>query len=264
MADIIKIKRSSVSSTPSSLSQGEMAYSEVSDTVFIGITGPAVRAVAGAGVFAKSASPAFTGTPTAPTASGGTNTTQLATTAFVTSAVSAGTSGFLTSATAAATYGTIVSPAFTGTPTVPTATGGTNTTQVASTAFVQNTLSAYLTNANATATYAPIASPTFTGVVTVPTATAGDSTTKAASTAFVANAVTGLASTVYVDNKVASVLGAAPATLDTLIEIDNAINNDPNFATTLFTSIATKLTKASNLSDLQTLQQQEQTSVSEH
>lgn len=35
-------------------------------------------------------SPAFTGTPTAPTAGSGTNTTQLATTAFVTSAVAAG------------------------------------------------------------------------------------------------------------------------------------------------------------------------------
>lgn len=38
------------------------------------------------------ASPAFTGTPTAPTASTGTNTTQLATTAFVTAAVTTVTS----------------------------------------------------------------------------------------------------------------------------------------------------------------------------
>lgn len=37
--------------------------------------------------FAMSASPALTGVPTAPTAAGGTNTTQLATTAFVTAAV---------------------------------------------------------------------------------------------------------------------------------------------------------------------------------
>ncbi len=41
------------------------------------------------------ASPTFTGTPAAPTASGGTNTTQIATTAFVTSAVSTGTAGLL-------------------------------------------------------------------------------------------------------------------------------------------------------------------------
>lgn len=36
------------------------------------------------------ASPGFTGAPTAPTAAAGTNTTQIATTAFVQSAVSAG------------------------------------------------------------------------------------------------------------------------------------------------------------------------------
>jgi hypothetical protein len=41
------------------------------------------------------ASPALTGTPTAPTASGGTNTTQIATTAFVQSAVSAAVAGLL-------------------------------------------------------------------------------------------------------------------------------------------------------------------------
>ena len=40
-------------------------------------------------------SPTFTGTPAAPTASGGTNTTQLATTAFVQSAVSSAVSGLL-------------------------------------------------------------------------------------------------------------------------------------------------------------------------
>lgn len=40
-------------------------------------------------------SPAFTGTPTAPTAAGGTNTTQLATTAFVTSAVATAVTGLL-------------------------------------------------------------------------------------------------------------------------------------------------------------------------
>lgn len=38
-------------------------------------------------LYAALASPAFTGTPTAPTAAGGTNTTQLATTAFVSTAV---------------------------------------------------------------------------------------------------------------------------------------------------------------------------------
>jgi hypothetical protein len=56
---------------------------------------------------------ALTGIPTAPTAIAGTNTTQLATTAFVTS-----------------------SPTFTGTPTAPTATAGIKNTQIATTAYV--------------------------------------------------------------------------------------------------------------------------------
>ena len=72
---------------------------------------------------ANIASPAFTGTPTAPTATAGNSTTALATTAFVT--------------TADNLKANIASPAFTGVPTAPTATEGTNTTQVATTAFVQ-------------------------------------------------------------------------------------------------------------------------------
>jgi len=66
------------------------------------------------------ANPTFTGVPAAPTAASGTNTTQLATTAFVTDAVASGK----------------VSPALTGVPTAPTAAVNTNTTQVATTAFV--------------------------------------------------------------------------------------------------------------------------------
>ncbi len=49
---------------------------------------------------------------------------------------------------------TLASPALTGTPTAPTATAGTNTTQIATTAFVANS-------------FAPLASPTFTGTATV-------------------------------------------------------------------------------------------------
>jgi hypothetical protein len=46
-----------------------------------------MTATTGTGNFARAVDPAFTGTPTAPTATGGTNTTQVATTAFVTSAI---------------------------------------------------------------------------------------------------------------------------------------------------------------------------------
>jgi hypothetical protein len=66
------------------------------------------------------ASPALTGTPTAPTAAFGTDTTQVSSTAFV-----------------LANSAPLASPTFTGTPTAPTATFGTNTTQVATTAFVK-------------------------------------------------------------------------------------------------------------------------------
>lgn len=73
----------------------------------------------------------------------------------------------------------LASPAFTGVPTTPTASPGTNTTQIASTAFVQA----------AVTPLAPIASPTFTGTVTEPTppiltsATTATSATAGAATA---------------------------------------------------------------------------------
>jgi hypothetical protein len=104
-------------------------------------------------------SPALTGTPTVPTAAPGTNTTQAASTAFVTTAVSAGGTPAASSVTFTPTGGIaannvqtalaevdsekapLASPAFTGTPAVPTAAPGTNTTQAASTAFVAAALS---------------------------------------------------------------------------------------------------------------------------
>lgn len=106
-----------------------------------------VSALAGAGSTAPTNSPAFTGTPTAPTAASGTNTTQIATTEFV--------QGELPSV--------LVSPTFTGTPAAPTAAQGTNTTQLATTEFVNAEIAADITGK------ADIASPTFTGTPTAPT-----------------------------------------------------------------------------------------------
>ena len=91
-------------------------------TSVAGRTGAVTLAVADVSGAAPLASPALTGTPTAPTATAGTSTTQLATTAFVT--------------TADNLKANLASPTFTGTPTAPTATAGTNTTQIATTAFV--------------------------------------------------------------------------------------------------------------------------------
>tara|TARA_Y100000361_G_scaffold20901_1_gene16262 strand:- start:920 stop:1648 length:729 start_codon:yes stop_codon:yes gene_type:complete len=73
------------------------------------------------------ASPNFTGIPLAPTAAQGTNTTQLATTAFVNAEIAADI----------ATKADLAGPTFTGVPAAPTASAGTNTTQLATTAFVQ-------------------------------------------------------------------------------------------------------------------------------
>lgn len=81
----------------------------------------------------------FSVTPTAPTQSPGTNTTQLATTAFVQAAVTGlATTSFVTSSISAAVTGLapLASPTFIGTPAAPTATAGTATTQIATTAFV--------------------------------------------------------------------------------------------------------------------------------
>ena len=93
MATTVKIKRSITTATPSGLTEGELAYSEASDNLFIGKSGSNMAVIGGGGTFAKLASPALTGTPTAPTATAGTNTTQIATTAFVANAVSSGSDG---------------------------------------------------------------------------------------------------------------------------------------------------------------------------
>jgi len=185
-------------------------------TTVAGRTGTITLAVADVSGAAPLASAALTGSPTAPTATAGTNTTQLATTAFVTAAVPTNTNqltngaGFITSAgapvqTVAGRTGTIVlsttdisgiasyaplaSPVLTGTPTVPTATAGTTTTQAASTAFVGAAITAAAPNLS---TYAPIASPALTGVPVAPTAIASANSTQLATTAFVNNAVQGI------------------------------------------------------------------------
>tara|TARA_Y100000004_G_scaffold18521_1_gene19090 strand:+ start:4502 stop:5335 length:834 start_codon:yes stop_codon:yes gene_type:complete len=107
------------------------------------------------------ASPTLTGTPAAPTAAEGTNTTQIATTAFVNTEI--------------ASKADLASPTLTGTPAAPTASQGTNTTQIATTAFVSTEI----------ASKADLASPTFTGTPAAPTASAGTNTTQVATTAYV-------------------------------------------------------------------------------
>ena len=98
MANTLRIKRraSGAPGAPAELQNAELAFNEVDNTLYYGEgtggsggTATTVLAIAG-DVKADVNSPAFTGTPTAPTAAPGTNTTQLATTAFVAAAVTAG------------------------------------------------------------------------------------------------------------------------------------------------------------------------------
>jgi hypothetical protein len=110
---------------------------------------------------ANIASPTFTGTPAAPTASADTNSTQIATTAYVD--------------TVKALKANLASPALTGTPTAPTASADTNTTQIATTAYA-DAIKALKAN---------VASPTFTGTPAAPTASQGTNTTQLATTAYV-------------------------------------------------------------------------------
>lgn len=133
-------------------------------TVFIEGTAPGISAAElnkiGTGIeeAAPLASPALTGTPTAPTAAVDTSTTQLATTAFVTN--QAATVAPLMDAVATVgvskryarqdhihpddtSKANVASPALTGVPTAPTAAAGTNTTQLATTAFATNGLATH-------------------------------------------------------------------------------------------------------------------------
>jgi hypothetical protein len=129
---------------------------------------------------ANLASPSLTGVPTAPTAATSTNSTQLATTAYVKANIAALTTADIGGFTAAmALKADLASPALAGTPTAPTASTATNSTQIATTAYVKSNLTSY----------APLASPALTGAPTAPTAASGTNTTQLATTAFVGSAI---------------------------------------------------------------------------
>lgn len=148
--------------------------------------------------YAPLASPALTGTPTTTTAAVDTNTTQIASTAFVLSQAASssplmnGTAAVGTSLRYARTdhvhasdtsRAPLDSPTLTGTPAAPTAAVDTNTTQLATTAYVvgqgylksatasstyqtQAGMSSYLTTASASTTYLPLAGGSIAGNLT--------------------------------------------------------------------------------------------------
>ncbi|EJA0943153.1 phage tail protein [Escherichia coli] len=154
------------------------------------------------------------------------------------------------------------SPTFIGTPKAPTPAAGNNTTQLATTAFVQAALTALINGApatldtlkeiavainndpkfsttinNALALKAPLSSPALTGTPTAPTAAQSVNNTQIATTAFVKSAIAGM-------------VGSAPAALDTLNELAAALGNDPNFATTMLNALAGKQPLDNTLTNL--------------
>lgn len=131
-------------------------------------------------------------------------------------------------------YAPKYSPTFTGTPKAPTAAAGTNTTQIASTAFVQAVVTALN---NALAQKAPLSSPALTGTPTAPTAAQTVNNTQIATTAFVKSAI-------------AALVDSSPGALDTLNELAAALGNDPNFATTVTNALAGKMEISKNGADI--------------
>ncbi len=159
-------------------------------------------------------------------------------------------------------YAPKASPTFTGTPKAPTPAAGNNTTQVATTAFVQAALTDLINGApatldtlkeiaaainndpnfsttinNALALKAPLSSPALTGTPTAPTAAQSVNNTQIATTAFVKSAIAGM-------------VGSAPAALDTLNELAAALGNDPNFATKMLNALAGKQPLDNTLTNL--------------
>jgi hypothetical protein len=83
---------------------------------------------------------------------------------------------------------------------------------------------------------ANLASPALTGTPTAPTAAANTNTTQIATTA-------------YVQTELSDLIGAAPAALDTLSELSDALADDANFASTVTTSLASKANDADVVHD---------------
>jgi hypothetical protein len=214
MANTIRIKRSTGSSAPASLANAELAYSEGGNGVLWYGVG-----TGGAG-----------GSATSIVQIGGAGMASLVVDTRAANIVFAGpTNG----GSAAPSWRSLVAadlPDISSTYLTVSSASSTYLTQ-------SSAASTYLSQSSASTTYAPLASPTLTGTPAAPTATSGTNTTQIATTAFVSTAISNL-------------VNGAGAALDTLQELASALGNDANFATTITTSIGTKLTKSDNLSDL--------------
>lgn len=106
--------------------------------------------------------------------------------------------------------------------------------------YVDQKMAAHVAAADPHKQYAPKESPALTGRPTAPTAEGKDSSTQIANTAFVQAAI-------------AALVGSSPEALDTLNELAAALGNDPNFATTVTNSLAGKMDKSANGSDIENI-----------
>jgi hypothetical protein len=174
MSNTLRIKRRAAggaAGAPASLANAELAFNEQDNTLYYGFgtggsggSATTVIPIAGPGWAAPLASPALTGTPTAPTATANTNSTQLATTAYVLGQANSSAATISMDGSQAAGVSTLwaradhvhptdtsraplASPTFTGTPAAPTAAQNTSTTQLATTAFVLGQASSTTPNA---------------------------------------------------------------------------------------------------------------------
>ena len=208
------------------------------------------------------ASPTFTGTPAAPTAGAGTNTTQLATTAFVTAAVAAlvdgapGAIDTLNELAAAlnddANFSTTITNSIAAVQAdvdqnevdgdaADSALSGrldvleADPTTASAVATVQADVDQNEADADAAiALKANIASPALTGTPTAPTAAADTNTTQIATTA-------------YVQTEVSDLVGDAPASLNTLGKIADSLNDDINGLTNVTTLVNANETHVDNV-----------------
>ena len=115
-----------------------------------------------------------------------------------------------------------ISPAFSGTPTAPTAANGSSTTQIATTGFVASAI-----NNIDLSGYAQLSNATFTGNVAGPTANLGTSTTQLATTAFVRNTFNDSGNSIYVTIQDGYINGNARAS-----NVANILDNSNRIATT--------------------------------
>jgi hypothetical protein len=138
----------------------------------------------------------------------------------------------------------LASPTFTGTVVLPTGTAlaaplklatGVNLTNPAFGSVEFDGTNLLLTNNSVSPTRKTLAftdAPTFTGVPVAPTASSGTNTGQIATTEFVQSAIQG-------------VVGAAPAALDTLNELAEALNDDASYASTITNALSLKAPLAS-------------------